>query len=151
MRICFDLDGTLANTYGVPNWLEMLRNEDPTPYEVAKPLVRLSTLAYYLNKCQKMGHELVVISWLSKSGSSEYAEAVTEAKKNWLTAHMPSVVWDELHIVPYGTPKQKYCRSRSCVLFDDESPNREAWNGIAYPETAIFEVLKELTKDGMYC
>lgn len=27
--IYFDMDGTIANLYGVPNWLEGLRNFDP--------------------------------------------------------------------------------------------------------------------------
>ena len=34
--ICFDMDGTIANLYGVHNWLEMLRAEDPTPYALAE-------------------------------------------------------------------------------------------------------------------
>ena len=28
MRICFDMDGTIANLYGVENWLEYLIAED---------------------------------------------------------------------------------------------------------------------------
>lgn len=144
MRICLDMDGTIANLYGVNGWLEMLRAEDTTPYEIATPLIRLSLLARYLNKIQKMGHELVIISWLSKSGSEAYAEAVTEAKRNWLAKHLPSVAWDEINIVPYGTPKSNYCRSPLDTLFDDEDNNRLGWGGRAYSETAIFEILKEL-------
>ena len=29
--IYFDMDGTLANFYGVENWLDYLENEDTTP------------------------------------------------------------------------------------------------------------------------
>lgn len=36
--IFFDMDGTLADFYGVENWLEYLNAEDTLPYEVAKPL-----------------------------------------------------------------------------------------------------------------
>ena len=43
-RINFDMDGTIANLYGVENWLEMLMAEDETPYAIAKPLVNLSLL-----------------------------------------------------------------------------------------------------------
>ena len=29
--ICFDMDGTIADLYGYPNWLKLLRKEDPWP------------------------------------------------------------------------------------------------------------------------
>ena len=29
--VVFDMDGTIADLYAVPNWLQMLRAEDPTP------------------------------------------------------------------------------------------------------------------------
>lgn len=65
MTIWFDMDGTIADLYGVDGWLEMLIAEDPTPYAVAKPLVRLSTLARKLNELQRKGYKIGVISWLS--------------------------------------------------------------------------------------
>lgn len=71
ITINFDMDGTIADLYGVENWLEYLINEDTTPYAVAEPLLRLSALARRLNNLQRMGYELAIISWLSKSGSDE--------------------------------------------------------------------------------
>ena len=38
MRIYFDMDGTIADLYGVENWLNDLRTERTTPYEIATPL-----------------------------------------------------------------------------------------------------------------
>ena len=29
--ICFDMDGTIADLYNVPNWLEMMRDENTAP------------------------------------------------------------------------------------------------------------------------
>lgn len=145
MNIYIDMDGTIADLYGVSNWLEYLENEDITPYKEAKPLVNLSLLARYLNKIQQSGKEIAILSWLSKSGSNEYNEAVAEVKRNWLAKHMPSVRWNEIIIIPYGEPKKNYCRSPLDILFDDELHNRKDWgNDNAYPETAIFDVLKEL-------
>lgn len=144
IRINWDMDGTIANLYGVENWLEYLISEDVTPYEIAEPMVRMCSLAKRLNNLQKRGYEIAIISWLSKCGSNEYNEAVTEAKKAWLAKHLPSVVWDEIIIIPYGTPKENYCRSADDILFDDELKNRENWTGKAFAETAIFEVLKRL-------
>lgn len=144
MRICFDMDGTIADLYRVSNWLENLIAEDVRPYREAEVMVNMNSLARKLNKLQKQGHEIVVISWLSKCGSDSYNEAVTETKKAWLKKHLGSVRFDEINIVKYGTPKSLFCKSAEDVLFDDEKPNRENWNGKAYDVHNILEVLNTL-------
>ena len=144
MRINFDMDGTIANLYGVENWLEMLIAHDETPYANAKPLVNLSLLARYLNKIQKKGVEIGVISWLSKTSNADYDEKVTNAKMRWLKKHLPSVKWDSVVVVPYGTPKENYALTENDILFDDEEQNRNNWKGFAYTETEIFTVLKSI-------
>lgn len=144
ITINFDMDGTIADLYGVPNWLEKLSNYDETPYTEAMPLLRLSALAKRLNNLQRKGYNIAVISWLSKSGTDEYNERVTEAKLEWLATHMPSVRWDEINIVKYGTPKENYCKTSFDVLFDDEAKNRENWNGIAFDVDDILGMLKTL-------
>ena len=140
----FDMDGVLAGLYDVPNWLDMLIAEDTTPYAVASPLLHLSSLARKLNNLQRMGYNLAIISWCSKSGSDDYNEAVTLAKQKWLAKHLPSVHWDEINIVPYGTPKQDFCRTPFDILFDDEKPNRDSWTGMAYDVDDIMTILKVL-------
>lgn len=142
--INFDMDGTIANLYGVEGWLAMLEAEDTTPYAEAMPLLRLSTLARRLNALQKNGYRLAIISWLSKSGTDAYNAEVTEAKLDWLAEHLPSVRWDEIIIVPYGTPKETFCRTAEDVLFDDEERNRNNWTGKAYNVENILGVLAEM-------
>ena len=142
MKINFDMDGTIANLYGVQNWLEMLIAEDTTPYAVARPMVNMSALARRLNTLQRAGYEIGVISWLSKSGGLEYNERVAEVKQKWLAKHLPSVQWDSIVIVPYGTPKELFCGTAEDILFDDEERNRESWTGIAYDVENILEILK---------
>ena len=144
ITINFDMDGTLANLYGVENWLEMLEAEDTTPYAEAIPMLRLSALAKRLNNLQKHGYQLAVISWLSKSGSDTYNEAVTAVKLNWLAQHLPSVNWDRITIVPYGTPKQNFCETPFDILFDDEAKNRDNWTGRAYDVDNILGELASL-------
>lgn len=144
ITINFDMDGTIADLYGVPNWLPYLEAEDTTPYEIARPLLNLSTLARKLNALQKQGYRLSVISWTSKSGSKEYNARVTEVKKVWLAEHLPSVRWDEINIVPYGTPKELFCRTPLDILFDDEERNRNGWTGIPYDVQNIMEILREI-------
>lgn len=144
ITINFDMDGTFVDLYGVKNWLEMLIAEDTTPYATAEPLLRLCTLARMLNKLQRNGYEIAVISWLSKSGTEEYNRAVTEVKMAWLAEHLPSVKWDRITIVPYGTPKQNFCENPLDILFDDEERNRVNWTGRAFDVQNIVEILKTL-------
>ena len=142
--IYFDMDGTIANLYGVEDWLPKLRALDPSPYYEAAPLLKLSTLARRLNKLQRNGYKIGIVSWLSKAPHPLYDEAVTEAKVAWLNRHLPSVAWDEIHIVAYGTPKQEVVDMPEGILFDDEEKNRKDWTGNAYDVQNILEVLKGL-------
>lgn len=145
MTIWFDMDGTIADLYSVENWLPMLRAYDPSPYVLAKPLVRLSTLAYMLNRLRAKGYRVGVISWGSKCSTPAYDAAVTAAKTKWLKTHLPSVDFDEIHILPYGVPKQNFKNTDADILFDDEERNRINWGENAHAETEIFDILKSLT------
>ena len=140
-EINFDMDGTIANFYGVDGWLEYLLNGDATPYREAKPLMNFSVLARTLNKLQKNGYRICIISWLAKVDNDTFHKEVEQAKREWLMKHLPSVQWDKITIVPYGTPKST-CGDG--ILFDDEEPNRREWAGTAYGVNNILEVLKEL-------
>lgn len=144
ITINFDMDGTIADLYGVPNWLEMLIDHNETPYAIAEPLVRLNILARMLNRLQREGYRLAIISWLSKGGNADYNERVTNAKLEWLAKHLPSVHWDNINIVEYGTPKENFCETPFDILFDDEEKNRENWNGIAFDVDDIMGILKTL-------
>ena len=140
--IFFDMDGTIANLYGVENWLNYILIADALPYEIAKPLVKLNVLARILNKLQKEGYRIGIISWLAKNSDTAYDEKVTEAKQKWLKKHLASVKFDEINIVAYGTPKQIFARTENDILFDDEKRNRDNWTGQAYDVNEILKVLK---------
>ena len=140
--IFFDMDGTIADLYGVENWLDYLIASDALPYEIAKPLVKLNTLARLLNKLQKEGYKIGIISWLAKNSNADYDEKVTKAKKEWLKKHLASVNFDEINIVTYGTPKQTFAKTKNDILFDDEEKNRNDWTGKAFDVNEIIEILK---------
>ena len=146
ITINFDMDGTIADLYGVENWLDYLIAGDVFPYENAEPLLRLSALARRLNNLQKNGYNLAIISWLSKSGTDEYNAEVEAVKRAWLKKHLPSVKWDAIHIVSYGTPKQNFCENPLDILFDDEAKNRENWTGRAYDVDDILATLEEVKR-----
>ena len=139
--INFDMDGTLADFYGVTGWLDDLIARNTRPYKVAKPLINMSVLARVLHKLQKKGYTINIISWLSKNSTNEFDSMVTLAKMNWLKKHLPSVKFDNIYILPYGTPKHHYSTG---ILFDDEIGNRNNWTGLAYDVDNILEILKAI-------
>lgn len=147
ISINFDMDGTIADLYSVSEWLADLESHNPRPYREAKPMVNMSLLSRYIRKAQAMGYEVNIVSWLSKSSNSEYDKAVAEAKLEWLKKHLRSVQFDNIVIVPYGTPKST-CIGRSDlgILFDDEQKNRTEWRGASAEPSEIFEILKGILK-----
>ena len=146
--IWFDMDGTIANLYAVENWLPMLRAEDETPYVEAKVMWNMSQLARLMNRVQKLGYKLGIISWTSKGGSTLYNIAVDTAKREWLDTHLASVNFDYVYIVKYGTPKSLVMQTEDDILFDDEEQNRNTWDGEAHEPNEILSVLKELIDRG---
>ncbi len=144
--VWFDMDGTIADLYGINMWLDYLQKEEVYPYEAAKTMVNMSQLARLLHKIQAAGLRVGIISWLSKSGSELYNGQVALTKLVWLKQHLPSVQWDEIRIVKYGTPKQLFAHTEQDILFDDEERNRQSWNGKAYSPNDIVQVLKALCK-----
>ena len=142
--IWFDMDGVLADLYNVPNWLPKLRAEDPSPYAEAAVMWNMSKLARKLNKLQQAGYKLGIISWLSKTSTPAYDEAVTAAKMWWLKKHLASVHFDAINIVSYGVNKWEVCGAG--ILFDDEAKNRNTWQGEAYHPDMMMDVLNRLMK-----
>ena len=140
-KIWFDMDGTFADLYAVENWLPMLQSHNPTPYAQAEPMLNMSAFARLLHKAQRLGYEIGVISWLSKNSNRDYDMQVTQAKLEWLQIHLPSVEWNEIHIVAYGTPKHELGQG---VLFDDEEHNRNMWGEGAYEPCEILDFLRGL-------
>ena len=141
--IWLDMDGTMADLYGVENWLPMLEAQDATPYRVAKPLVRMATLARLLNNRQRKGYRVCVISALAKNSTNAYDTAVMKAKLEWLKKHLASVRFDEIRFVPYTYTKNN-ANSGNDILFDDEARHLDAWTGTAISAENLIEALKAL-------
>ena len=139
--IYLDMDGTIANLYGVDGWLDCIINEYTKPYREAKALVNMRQLGRELNRLKQNGYTIGIISWLAKGATDEYNRRVAQAKRDWLAKHLSTVQFDEVHIVEYGTPK--YALGNG-ILFDDEPQNRENWRGVAYDETNILGILRSL-------
>ena len=147
--IYFDMDGTLANLYGVEGWLDKLRNYDASPFVEATTMLNMQALAHRLNTLQKNGYTIGIISWLSMESTADYDEEVTKAKLDWLSVHLSSVKFDEIHIEKYGTRKSTLAQIKGGLLFDDNPKIRKEWiknnpNGWACSEKEILAILEQL-------
>lgn len=125
--LVFDMDGTIADLYGVNGWLEMLRSYNPTPYRIAKPLYDMDELKIILDVLKLQGWRIVVTTWLSKDSTNDYDRQVRKAKLEWLKKY--NFPYDEIHLVKYGTTKADCTRKYKCyqVLIDDNKKVRDGW------------------------
>jgi len=136
--ICFDMDGTIADLYGVKGWLKDLQSENPRPYYEAKPMWDMADLADALIA---LGIEIRIITWLSKNSSETYKDEVRKAKLEWLKAQ--NFPFDKFHGVRYGATKadsvRKYlAKDETAILIDDNAKVRSGWNlGEAIDPTAV--------------
>jgi hypothetical protein len=125
--VVFDMDGTIADLYGVDNWLEMLQKEDPTPYITAEALCDIADLKKCISALKMDGWKIVVTSWLAKGSSTIYDGLVRQAKIDWLDKI--GFDYDEIHLVKYGTTKANCTRKHGGyqVLVDDNEKVRKGW------------------------
>lgn len=141
MTFYFDMDGTIADLYGVEGWLSDLENESVRPYAEARPLVDCKRLIKAIMFLKAEGYRFSIISWASKNGSAEYRKEIRKTKVEWIRKYFPNC-FDEIHVVKYGTPKHWIAKDKG-ILFDDEEKNRTKWNkGRSYKETEIFTQLE---------
>lgn len=150
--LCWDMDGTLASLYDVPNWLNLLRAYDPLPYAIAAPMWNMTRLASLLRQFQKKGIEVNIITWLSMGSTPEYDRATREAKKEWLNHY--DFPYDHFYGVKYGATKADSVRKRlspseEAILIDDNAKVRDGWHlGRTIDPTSgnLLDILEELLK-----
>jgi hypothetical protein len=126
--IVFDMDGTIADLYGVNGWLDMLNAENPKPYEIARPMYDMVELAEILNELKEIGYIIAVTTWLAMGSTREYDRQVRLAKLAWLEKY--NFPYDEIHLVKYGTTKANCTRKLGGyqILVDDNEKVRNGWN-----------------------
>jgi hypothetical protein len=142
--VWFDMDGTLADLYGVKEWLSYLKNENTLPYEICELKYEKVSLIKSLVILKQKGYNLGVISWTAKNGTIEYNQAVKNAKIEWLKRNGLYNLLDEILITCYGENKSYTCEKYGHgILVDDEKQNLITWsNGLTID--ANKNILKEL-------
>lgn len=119
MKIYLDMDGTIADTYAVNDWLDCLLNEDVTPYEQAKPMCSPQKLALRLRRLKERGFSIGIVTWMSKANPSKAFQMRTRRTKlKWLKENIP-FEFDEFHCQKYGEDKGKWNDGEQNYLIDD--------------------------------
>lgn len=127
--LVFDMDGTIADFYGVKGWLQYLDKSDTTPYEKANPMYDMDMLESLLTILKDLfNYRVIVVTWLSKTGTKKFNNDTRVVKKDWLDKF--SFPYDELHMVKYGTTKANCVRhhGKNQILFDDNASVRKGWS-----------------------
>lgn len=142
--IWLDMDGTIADLYGVEGWLDDLMALRARPYREANPIYDVVDLLETLSDLKSKGYKIGIISWLSKKPTPEYNEKVIKAKREWLKKQYLDLLLDEIIITAYGIKKSDTCRKYGAgILVDDEEQNRNAWD-LGATIDATQDILKQL-------
>lgn len=144
--LVFDMDGTIADLYGVQGWLQDLRAENPRPYLMAKAMYDKMVLNEILALLKAQGWTVVVTTWLAKDSTENYKNLVRQAKLEWLAQQ--EFPFDEIHLVQYGTTKANCTRKLGGyqILIDDNEQVRKGWHlgGTINANENILEKLVDL-------
>ena len=143
--LVFDMDGTIADFYGVEGWLDDLKAERTRPYEIARPLYDVNYLNNLIECLKMVGWKIVITTWLAKDGTKEYNDKKRKAKLEWLEKW--GFPYDEIHLVKYGTTKANCTRNIGGfqVLVDDNEKVRKGWK-LGATINANENILTELEK-----
>lgn len=127
--VWFDMDGTIADLYGVEGWLDDLIAHKTRPYNIAPDIYNEDDLLNIIIDLKNKGYNVGVISWGSKDKNDIYLKAVEQAKIEWLYKRSLTELLDKIIVTAYGIKKADTCRKYGKgILVDDEKQNRKAWD-----------------------
>lgn len=133
--VFFDMDGTITGLYEVPSWLEDIKKSSCYPFIIADSIPEEESFVAFCKSLKKKGYQVGVISWTPKNATKKYCKAVKRIKIEWLKRY--GDIFDVIHIIPYGSDKNKFCKTMYDILYDDEENNRLSWAGIARDEKQL--------------
>lgn len=133
LKVVFDLDGTLFNLYGKPNWLNDLENENFGVFNEYginfgfMPFIQRQTIQEKILNMMDVGITFSIISWLPMGASPEYSEICRREKLEWVYRHLPMI--EDIQLIPYGIEKQKAITKRAgrMILIDDNAEVCKMW------------------------
>lgn len=137
--IWFDMDGTIAELYKVPGWLEMLRTSDWRVYDKCLPRAHFDRINSAIEALTAHGWQVGVITWASKGiGWGMDCDCIGDVKFNWLNRYFPALADGKFACIPYGESKAQYLLDMENAgevnyLVDDNKEVREDWRAHSCP------------------
>lgn len=131
--LVFDMDGTIADFYGVPGWQHYLDDlQDAYPYRHAEPIYDMKLLNSIVDAYRRNGWKIIIISWLSRVKTRpEFHNDIKEAKLEWLAKY--DFIYDEIYFTDYGVNKWEVVShlEGKKVLIDDSEVVRSTWKDVS--------------------
>ena len=109
ITVYLDMDGTIADLYGIENWLDRLHNEDETIFTECAPLITEKEL---LKRFPTEKYEIRILSMTPLGATDKYCENVANQKSAWLDRYFLK-------------------GSANAILVDDSAPIRATFRGTA--------------------
>lgn len=128
VSVWVDMDGTLFDLYGKPNWLEMLTSENPAAFEGDfLPEIDIDELYSICELLLMAGVKIGIITWLPMNASPEYERECAIVKREWVAKNLPFIT--DVKCQSYGTPKQNAITKRSKIMYliDDNIEICKTW------------------------
>ena len=126
-RIILDMDGSMFDLYGVEDWLEKLQRRDHLVYRQARPMFDSVLAQNQMQSLKQKGYTFIICSWLSKTGTKDFDFKIRMVKREALMRTTGIKYYSEIHLVKYGTSKNRYMKEKGAILFDDNKEIRERW------------------------
>lgn len=125
IKVYLDMDGTIADLYNEPNWLERLRAEENGLFSSLAPFITEEEL---LKRYPTDEYDIRILSMTPKGATKEYCAQVVDDKNMWLNRHFPSIT--KRIYLKYGYNKNLK-NSYNAILIDDNATIRANYKGKA--------------------
>ena len=123
--VYLDMDGTIADLYNFPKWLEYIEQERENLFKRLRPMIRREQLHEMFPSTE---YKITILSMTPMGASVEYCAKVIEEKNEWLDRHFPEIT-SRIYL-PYSLDKNLK-NSENAILIDDNAHIRHNWKGIA--------------------
>lgn len=123
--VYFDMDGTIADLYGVSDCFKRLDNMDATVYSEAKPIDKYINM---LKEFHTMGYRVVILSALGMVSSKQFDKDTVRNKGIWLDTYVGKEYIDERIYIPNTKHKELYQLFGKGILVDDDDRVLMNWN-----------------------
>lgn len=115
--VYFDMDGTIANLYGVNNCFKRLDNLDASVYSEAKPIDKYINM---LKEFKNMGYKVIILSCLGMISEPTFDKQTCINKDKWLDKYVGKEYIDERIYIPNTKHKEQYVNTLGILVDDDE-------------------------------